>query len=505
MSIARKITAGYVLALLIIIVFGGLAYWSTSRLVDNNVKVENNHEILADLQSLLRLLVDIETGERGYLLTHDETFLEPYQAALLELGQVQDQLEQRMAANDNQRSLLAELRPQVGEFLDFAQAAIDARKAASDDATDAQWQATLAEIKRGKGKELMDQVRLTIDKLSEQQNSLLRAGSTRAEASAALTRRIVLVGTPLVALLVSLVGFFAIRSVTLPVRDAVQRLSAASAEILASTTEQAAGAQQQAASVTQTVVTVDEVTKTANQAAEHAKAVAESARRVDEVGRAGRKSIEDAIASMDTLREQVEAVAENILELAERAQAIGEIIATVHEIAERTNLLALNAAIEASRAGEHGRGFAVVAGEVKALAEQSKKATGQVKQILGQIQQATNTAVLSTEQGTKAVAEAAAVVAHADETIRALAEMLTASARAAAQIVASVGQQATGTSQINESMKSIELATRQSLAATRQAEQAARDLNLLGQGLRAMVEGNGDARALADVKVGGRR
>ena len=98
----------------------------------------------------------------------------------------------------------------------------------------------------------------------------------------------------------------------------------------------------------------------------------------------------------------MEATAENILALAEQAQAIGEIIATVNDIAEQTNLLALNAAIEASRAGEQGKGFAVVAGEVKALADQSKKATAQVRQILGEIQKATNTAVLSTEEGKRA-------------------------------------------------------------------------------------------------------
>src|SRR5207253_3710370 len=111
----------------------------------------------------------------------------------------------------------------------------------------------------------------------------------------------------------------------------------------------------------------------------------EAIQRTQEVGKAGRKSGEDSGAALGTVREQVESTAENILALAEQAQAIGEIIATVNDIAEQTNLLALNAAIEASRAGEQGKGFSVVAGEVKVLADQSKKATAQVRQILGDI------------------------------------------------------------------------------------------------------------------------
>src|SRR5207237_31828 len=131
-----------------------------------------------------------------------------------------------------------------------------------------------------------------------------------------------------------------------------------------------------------------------------------------------------------------------ILALAEQAQAIGEIIATVNDVAEQTNLLALNAAIEASRAGEHGKGFSVVAGEVKGLAEQSKRATAQVRQILGEIQKATNAAVLSTEEVTKGVAAAGRVAGQAGEAIRELAEALGEAAQAATQIVASAGQQA---------------------------------------------------------------
>src|SRR3546814_17620841 len=93
---------------------------------------------------------------------------------------------------------------------------------------------------------------------------------------------------------------------------------------------------------------------------------------------------------MGTVREQTGSIAESILALAEQAQAIGEIIATVSDIAEQTNLLALNAAIEASRAGEHGKGFTVVANEIKALADQSKKATVPVRQHLGENTRAAN-------------------------------------------------------------------------------------------------------------------
>jgi PAS domain S-box-containing protein len=271
------------------------------------------------------------------------------------------------------------------------------------------------------------------------------------------------------------------------VREAVAQLSSASAEILTSTQQQAAGAQEQAAAVTETVATVEEVTQTAEQAAQRAKGVGEAVQHTLEVGRVGRKTVEESITALENVREQVEATAETILALAEQAQAIGEITATVADIAEQTNLLALNAAIEASRAGEHGRGFAVVAGEVKALADQSKKATAQVRQILGEVQKATNAAVLSTEEVTKGVAAAGKVSGNAGETIRALAETLAEAAQAAAQITASAGQQATGMAQIHQAMRNIDQVSKQNLAAVRQAEQAAQDLNTLGTRLSGIV------------------
>ncbi len=272
------------------------------------------------------------------------------------------------------------------------------------------------------------------------------------------------------------------------VSETVNSLAASTAQILSSTTEQAAGVQEQASSVAQTVTTVNEVLQTSDEAARRARAVSESSQRVLEAGTAGRHAVEETIAVLDSVKQWSESMAESILELAEQAQAIGEIISTVNEIAEQTNLLALNAAIEASRAGEHGKGFAVVAAEVKTLAEQSKRATAQVRQILGDIQKATNSAVLATEEGTRSVSSAIKVAAQAGDTIRVLANSVSEASETAAQIASTSEQQVTGMTQIHQAMKNIDAVTNQNLTATRQTEHAAQDLNRLGSRLKEMLQ-----------------
>jgi methyl-accepting chemotaxis protein len=191
---------------------------------------------------------------------------------------------------------------------------------------------------------------------------------------------------------------------------------------------------------------------------------------------------------MAAIKHRVEGIAENILALSEQTQQIGQIIATVDDIASQSNMLALNASVEAARAGEQGKGFAVVAMEVRSLAEQSRQATTRVEAILSDIQRATNMTVMATEEGIKGVEEGVTLSARTGEMIQQLGGALARSAGAATQMVAGGQQQTSGIEQIAVAMQSINQATAQSLASTRQAEKAARDLNDLARSLKDLVE-----------------
>ncbi|MFZ6031123.1 MAG: methyl-accepting chemotaxis protein [Chloroflexota bacterium] len=272
-----------------------------------------------------------------------------------------------------------------------------------------------------------------------------------------------------------------LRAMLSEVGASAANLNAAAAEILAATTQQAAGSSEQSAAISQTTTTVDEVKTISEQASMRAQEVASSSQKTVEVARSGQRSVQETIESMAQIKERVESIAENILALSDQTQQIGEIIATVNEIASQSNMLALNASVEAARAGEHGKGFAVVAMEVRSLAEQSRQATSQVKAILSEIQKATNTTVMVTEEGTKGVDRGVQLAAQAREAIEQLASVINESAQIATQVVVSGQQQQTGIEQIALAMQNINQATVQSLASTRQAEKSAQSLNDLAR------------------------
>ena len=266
--------------------------------------------------------------------------------------------------------------------------------------------------------------------------------------------------------------------------EGVNVLSAASSEILAITAQLSAGANQTATSVNETTATVQEVRKTTDLTSEKSKYVAEKAVQVNQIAEKGQKSVDEIIAGMSHIQQQMEGIAGNVVRLSEQSQAIGEIIASVNDISEQSNLLAVNASIEAAKAGELGKGFGVVSQEIKNLADQSKQATSHIRTILTDIQRAVSSTVISTEQGTKTVLNGSKLSSEAQESIIVLSKSIADSSKAAIQITASVQEQVVGMDQIALAMESIREAAQSNLAVTKQAEKTAQNLHDLGLKLK---------------------
>lgn len=480
-TVSRRIAAGFalILALVVALAWVGIhALRSTTEAYD--AAQRRDDEVMK-----AALMAEMEVQEANL----------QYQRFLLKL---EDRfIVSRDSAATRSRALLESLRtsplaaehgPQWAEALDRLAAWDEASRESVAAARDGRQEEALR-IYDEEAYPALRALRTAVDRAVEQTQASTAAAGAAAATAAERMRRLLMLASA-VALAVGVISAFLLdRAVTGPLRETTGVLASSAAEILAASTQQAASASETSAAVIETSTTVDEVAQTAEQAAERAKAVAGYAQRAAEIGRAGRQAVDESSVAMAELKEQVEAIADSILVLAEQAQSIGEIIATVNKIADQTNLLALNAAVEAARAGEHGRGFAVVAGEVRSLADQAIKSTVQVRQILGEIQRATGSAVMTTERGTQQVTSVTAQVRGAGETIRELAEAAGESAQAAAQIVASAGQQAIGMAQIRQAIGSIQEATQQNLASTRQTEQAAADLNSLGNRVLQLVQG----------------
>jgi methyl-accepting chemotaxis protein len=542
MSIGKKVAAGFGLCLLILLAVAALAWQVADHLTDTTEVLMETRQRGRLLRDLRALLVDAETGQRGFLLTGQEEYLTPYTHAAREVRQQFEVLRKALARDLEQRERLRELEPLLTERLRQLDTGVRARRERG-------LEGAVQFIQNNVGLRTMEDIRrlLSIMQQAEEEH-----WTERREAALATTRRtffLLGVGSLLGVLAVVLGSYFITRSITDPlarlvagvnqlgkgnlahrielpstdetaelarafngmaerrqeaeaqlarqaeqrehtlqtVAEFVNQLAEASSDILSSTTQQVASAQEQGSSVAQTVATIEQIAQTSEEAAGRARAVSDSARHSEEVGRNGRRAVDEAVGAMASVREQVESIASRILALAEQAQAISDIITTVNDISEQTHMLALNASIEASRAGEHGRGFAVVAAEVKALADQSKKATAQVRQILGHIQKATHGAVMTTEEGTKSVASATRVVGQAGATIQTLGELLAQASLTAAQISASANQQATGIGQIRQAMRDVSQATQQALASSRQTERAVQDLNAMGQKLKGLL------------------
>ncbi len=279
-----------------------------------------------------------------------------------------------------------------------------------------------------------------------------------------------------------------LREQTKEIINVVNVLAASVSEITVSLTQVTSGAAQTSSAVSETTSTVEEVKQTVHISSEKTKNVSNTAKQSLEISESGGKSTEETIEGMNVINSQMQAIAESIMALSEQSQNIGELIESVENISEQSNILAVNASIEAAKAGEHGKGFSIVAQEIRNLSDQSKQGTRHVRNILKDIQKATNTAVMTTEKGIKLVETGMSKAYEAGNAIERLMENITISAQAAIQIEASSQQQLIGMDQVAIAMEGINEASIQNVDSMKQLEEATNNLQEMGERLKQLIE-----------------
>lgn len=178
-------------------------------------------------------------------------------------------------------------------------------------------------------------------------------------------------------------------------------IAKSSDEIASKVENQERVASEQASSVGQTTSTVDLLGETSRRSAVQAEESAKSASTALSLAETGAQTVEETRAGMESLKERVREIAEQIINLSEQTEQIAGVSELVGDLANQTNMLALNAAVEAARAGEYGKGFGVVAGEIRKLADQSRKSADKINNLVTDVQAAMNSAVMVTDEGKK--------------------------------------------------------------------------------------------------------
>ncbi|MFO7566813.1 MAG: nitrate- and nitrite sensing domain-containing protein [Enhygromyxa sp.] len=280
------------------------------------------------------------------------------------------------------------------------------------------------------------------------------------------------------------------RSISRPLVAGADSARDVAEQIVQATSQQKENMQNTATAVAETTTTVDEIRQTSEAASLQSDRVAKDAESNIAAATQAQEAVEHGLKAMQMIRQEVEGIARNILDLSEKNLQIGEIVQTVNGLAEQSNLLAVNASIEAAKAGEHGRGFSVVASEVKILAGRSKDATEQIRTILSDIQKSSNAAVMVTEQGVKRVEEGQALIEELGQTIRALGGVIESNVDSAQQISMTSKQQLAGVEQINQAMQSLGESTKDLAASAAQLTAAAEQVRGVSDQLGSLVAGS---------------
>jgi methyl-accepting chemotaxis protein len=462
-------------------VVGLVSYGSIDSLTKTSYLVSHTYTVIEHIAGVEGALKDAETGQRGFVITGDEAYLDPYRSGTTRVPAILDELRQLTSDNPSQTQRIAQLQPLVAAKFAELQRTIDVRRAQG-------FEPTQRIVASNEGKRVMDEIRAVLGAMDHDSRELLKQRADEVEAASGAARTTILGGTLLCLLFIVAVGTVLTRSLTSQVGAAVQHVQQSAAELQSVANQQASGAKESATSMTEITTTISELLATSRQIAESAQRVASVADQTAGAARSGEGTVHRASESIAAIRRQVDLVVSHMLELGKKSQQIGSVLEIVSELAEQTNILAINATIEAAGAGETGKRFGVVADEIRKLADRVATSTKEIRGLIEDVRGAVNTTVMATETGSKAVDSGNRLFGDVTTSFKQVADLVLTTTDAAREIQLSTKQQATAVEQVNIAIANTAQASRETEASSGQTLQTASQLAGLSKDLLRLVQ-----------------
>ena len=271
------------------------------------------------------------------------------------------------------------------------------------------------------------------------------------------------------------------------VTESATQVAAAASQVQSTAERIATGSEEVAAQSTTVATAGEEMAATSGDIAQNCQFAVEAANQATQTAKNGFDVVQHTVDGIKFRGAKTKENAAIVESLGARSDQIGEIVATIEDIADQTNLLALNAAIEAARAGEQGRGFAVVADEVRALAERTTKATKEISGMIKAIQTETRQAIISMEEGVKGTERGAMEAAQLETSLSEILEQIGSVAMQVSQIATAAEEQTATTSEISSNMMQITEVVQQTSQGAHESATAAAQLSGNAEELQRLV------------------
>ncbi|MDJ0703556.1 MAG: CHASE3 domain-containing protein [Leptolyngbyaceae cyanobacterium MO_188.B28] len=502
---------------------------SNKTLIESNRWVAHTFNVEADLRTLERKLVDAETGQRGFVITGEDRYLEPYQAAIAELDTTFADLKTLISDNPEQIKRLSVVEELADDKLAELKETIDLKRQGKQEEL-------LALIKSDQGKDIMDAIRVKLAEMVAVEDELMEDRAKVAANAESLSNWITWGSFGCITIVAIIISIVIIRVIVrflstlqtvasvaervatgdLTTRISVQnnndeigklmnslhqmtksltqliggmehsgiKVHSSATQIASASKQLEAAMSEQVASTNQITATAQEIAVSSNELAQTVDQVTELAQKTTETARQGQVSLQQMETTIQDLAQATTSISARLGNISDKTSYINTVVATITKVADQTNLLSLNAAIEAEKAGEYGTGFAVVAREIRRLADQTAVSTLEIDTMVNEMQSAVSTGVMEMDKFTQEVAHGVEETQRISGQVALVIEQVKSLSPQLGSVNQGMGTQAQGAEQIRSAMEQLNETSRQTISSMRDVNEVIDSLYKIVQDLQ---------------------